>query len=91
MATAAAVASGAADAGLGILAAARAMGLEFIPVARERFDLAIPEEHADSPLVRRALDVLELGDFKAVVAALGGYDLSSTGRRVVVGAGTSIT
>ncbi len=87
MATAAAVASGAADAGLGILAAARAMGLEFIPVARERFDLAIPQEQVASPLVQRVLDVLERDEFRAAVAALGGYDLSSTGSRVVVGPG----
>ncbi len=87
MATAAAVASGAADAGLGILAAARAMGLEFVPVARERFDLAIPEEHMASPLIQRVLDVLERDEFKAAVTALGGYDLSATGNRVVVGPG----
>jgi len=84
MATASAVASGAADAGLGILAAARAMGLEFVPVARERFDLAIPVEHMASLPVRRVLDVLDHGEFKAAVAALGGYDLSATGTRIQV-------
>lgn len=85
MATAAAVASGAADAGLGILAAARAMGLGFVPVARERFDLAILQEHVASPLIQSVLRVLERDDFKAAVAALGGYDLSATGTQVVVG------
>ena len=84
MATAAAVASGAADAGLGILAAARAMGLEFVPVARERFDLAVLEEHMASPPVRRVLDVLDRDEFRAAVAALGGYDLSATGTRIQV-------
>jgi putative molybdopterin biosynthesis protein len=84
MATAAAVASGAADAGLGILAAARAMGLEFVPVARERFDLAVSEEHMASPPVRRVLDVLDRDEFRAAVTALGGYDLSATGTRIQV-------
>ncbi|MBM3469898.1 MAG: molybdopterin biosynthesis protein [Armatimonadetes bacterium] len=84
MATAAAVGSGAADAGLGILAAARAMGLEFVPVARERFDLAILEEHMAAHPVRRVLEVLDRDDFKHAVAALGGYDLSATGTRIRV-------
>ncbi len=74
-----AVATGAADCGLGILAAARAMGLDFVPVTRERFDLAIPEEHLDSPLITQVLAVLQDPEFRRAVAALGGYDLSLTG------------
>ena len=41
LAVAGAVAAGVADAGLGILAAARAYGLDFVPVARERYELAM--------------------------------------------------
>jgi len=84
MAVAVAVATGAADVGLGILAAARAMGLEFIPVARERFDLAMLEEHAVSPLVARVLAVLGEPEFRRAVEALGGYDLSRTGATIRV-------
>jgi putative molybdopterin biosynthesis protein len=84
MSVAVSVATGAADVGLGILAAARAMGLEFIPVARERFDLAIPDEHLQSPLVGQVLAVLERREFTQAVAALGGYDLSQTGSRILV-------
>jgi putative molybdopterin biosynthesis protein len=90
MATAVAVATGAADAGLGILAAARAVGLDFIPVARERYDLVVPQEHLESPLVRRLLTILETPAFKAAVAALGGYDMSETGRRITVGPAANV-
>lgn len=87
MAVAVAVATGAADAGMGILAAARAMGLEFVPLAWERFDLAIPEEHLALPSVGKVLEVLGRADFHSAVAALGGYDLSETGNRTIVGPG----
>ena len=43
MAVAVNVLSGAADTGLGIMAAARALGLDFIPVVTERYDLVVPE------------------------------------------------
>jgi putative molybdopterin biosynthesis protein len=84
MAVAVTVATGAADCGLGILAAARAMDLDFVPVTRERFDLAVPDEYLDLPLIKRVLAVLEEPEFRRAVSALGGYDLSLTGtvRRV---------
>lgn len=85
MAVAVALATGAADAGLGILAAARAMGLEFVPVAKERFDLAIPQEHLASALIQHLLAILDDPEFGRAVAALGGYDLSETGTRIRVG------
>src|SRR5208283_2955029 len=39
-----AVLSGVADVGMGVLAAARALDLDFVPVATEQYDLVIPEE-----------------------------------------------
>ncbi len=80
MAVAAAVAGGTADAGLGILAAARALGLDFIPVGEERYELAIPAEHLDSPPVRKMLEVVNDPEFKKAVESLGGYDTRETGR-----------
>jgi len=79
LAVAAAVAAGRADAGLGVMAAARAFGLDFLPVAREPFDLVMaPGEPAVAPL----LELLDDADFKAQVEALGGYSTAETGRRV---------
>jgi len=80
MAVAAAVASGTADCGLGIRAAAQALGLDFVPVTEERYDLCIPRKFWDQPVVRRALEVIENDEFQKAVEALGGYDLRDCGR-----------
>lgn len=82
MAVAAAVLSGAASVGLGILAAARALGLDFVPLFQERYDLAIPRRHWESELLaplRRAL-----GDpaYREAVAAMGGYDVGLMGEEL---------
>jgi molybdate-binding protein/DNA-binding transcriptional regulator YhcF (GntR family) len=77
---AAAVASGTADVGLGIQSAARAMDLDFIPVARERYDLAILQTRHESPEVANLLATLHSESFKAVARELGGYDTSDTGK-----------
>lgn len=77
---AAAVASGTADVGLGIQSAARAMDLDFIPVARERYDLAILQTRHESPEVANLLATLRSESFKAVARELGGYDTSDTGK-----------
>lgn len=79
MAVAAAVASGAADAGLGILAAANALDLDFVPVVEERYDLCIPGEYWDTPYVTRLLEVIATPEFRQQVEALGGYDLRDCG------------
>jgi putative molybdopterin biosynthesis protein len=88
---ASAVASGAADAGMGIAAAAQALGLDFIPVAAERYDLIYLPEFEDDPRLARIRDVLAAdGTFRRAAEALGGYDLRDTGRvQVVFGAGES--
>ena len=81
LAVAAAVKSGAADCGLGILAAARALGLDFTPLFDERYDLIIPVQHFESPLLEPLLRVIRdrtLG-FAAAVEALGGYSTAQMG------------
>jgi putative molybdopterin biosynthesis protein len=80
MAVAVAVLSNSADAGMGILAAARALGLDFIPVARERYDLVIPEVFWDMEGIRRLLEVIESERFRADVQSMGGYDPSDAGK-----------
>lgn len=79
MTVAAAVAGGGADAGLGILAAARALNLDFVPVAQERYDLVIPEAYWDTEYITAVLAVLNREDFRRDVLALGGYDLRDMG------------
>lgn len=77
---AAAVKSGAADVGLGILSAARALGLEFIPWRKERYDLCIPAQYMDHPGVAAVLEIIRSPEFRSQVELLGGYDLEDTGK-----------
>ncbi|MEV5499811.1 molybdopterin biosynthesis protein [Nonomuraea fuscirosea] len=82
LAVAAAVAAGRADAGLGILAAARAFGLDFVPVAREPYDLVLRTGTLEEELLAPLWELLEQPEFRAGVEALGGYSCAETGRRV---------
>jgi putative molybdopterin biosynthesis protein len=75
----AAVMGGTADVGLGILAAARALDLEFIPLLKERYDLVIPLEHYESELLAPLLQVIRSDAFRHEVEALGGYNTSDMG------------
>jgi len=79
LAVAAAVASGVADAGLGIRAAARALDLDFVPLAQEQYQLVIPKAHYESDLLKPLLDLLADGGFRTAVSALPGYDVSKMG------------
>lgn len=77
LAVAAAVAAGAADAGLAVRAVADSLGLDWIPVTTEWFELAMakPSREAVDPL----LGVLASTSVQRRLAALPGYDLRMTG------------
>lgn len=79
MAVAAAVASGTADAGLGIQAAAKALKLDFIPVVTEQYDLIIPEAHFETEGIQTLLEIVRDEEFRKRVEALGGYDMGRSG------------
>jgi putative molybdopterin biosynthesis protein len=79
LAVAAAVAGGRANVGLGILSAARAIGMDFIPLFDERYDLAIPEDIYDSELLAPMLQLIQSSDFRVKVEELGGYDAGQMG------------
>jgi putative molybdopterin biosynthesis protein len=72
--------SGSANAGIGIFAAARTLGLDFIPLAKERFDLVIPAEHYGTQTVKTMLEVLNSEEFKSDVVKMGGYEVQDTGK-----------
>ncbi|WP_425145271.1 substrate-binding domain-containing protein [Deinococcus sp.] len=76
---AAAVAAGRADAAPGPRSAATALGLDFVPVQRERFDLVVPDSHLNHPGVVSLLAVIQRADFRAELSALGGYDPQGAG------------
>lgn len=75
-----AVAGGTADAGLGILAAARALSLGFVPLAEERYDLAIAADVYESPLLHDLLSSLHSSGFAEQVRSLGGYRTDAMGQ-----------
>ncbi len=80
---AAAVASGRADCGLGIASAAQALDLDFVPLFKERYDLVIPSEYAQSDLLSPLISVMNDLKFRQAVAALPGYDVSVMGNVIL--------
>lgn len=75
-----AVRQGEADAGMCVYSAARALGLSFVPVGRERYELAIRTEGLDDPRIRTLLDAIRSDRFREILQQLGGYDSSCTGQ-----------
>lgn len=73
-AVAACIASGMADAGLGVEPAARQFGLGFVPLVNERYFLACRHDAIDSPAVRTVLETARSKEFKSVIAELPGLD-----------------
>jgi putative molybdopterin biosynthesis protein len=89
MAVASAVLGGIADTGVGIYAASKALGLDFIPVTKERYDLAIPERFYNTEMIQRLLEILNDREFKNTVKSLGGYDIKDMGKIIYRTSSTS--
>ena len=77
---AAQIASGTADAGMGILSAARLYDLDFLPVCVEQYDLLIPDYAWGTPAVEALLEVLQSPAFRERLEQLGGYTIDQPGR-----------
>ncbi|MGQ9483530.1 MAG: molybdopterin biosynthesis protein [Desulfosoma sp.] len=84
MAVAVNVLSGNADCGMAIYAAAKALGLDFLPVCEERYDLVVPEACWNDTKIQTLLQVIVSERFRRLVAAMGGYDPSHSGTVVSV-------
>ena len=87
MGVAANVQNGGADCGLGVYAAAKALGLDFVPLARERYDLVMPLASLEEPRVQALLKVMGSEGFKAKLAEVGGYEPTWCGERMRPGMG----
>jgi putative molybdopterin biosynthesis protein len=74
-----AVAHGAADAAMVTCSAAIAFGLDFLPLASERFDLALSKESLSDPRISRLLETLSGAPFRQELAAIGGYQTRRSG------------
>jgi putative molybdopterin biosynthesis protein len=77
------VLGGAADVGLATRTTAQLLGLDFIPLSRERFDAVIPKERFFSRGIQVLLGTLGSREFRQQVEALGGYDASESGRIII--------
>ena len=82
MAVASTVGSGMADAGLGILSAAKALDLDFIPIGKERYDLIFPSIYLEDEKIQRVIETIRSKEFKDAVLKMGGYDVSRTGEEL---------
>lgn len=85
MAVAAAVAGGSADVGLGILSAARAMDLDFLPIQDEEYDFAIPCEYLELSHIQAFIHLLRDKDFHSKLEELGGYTYDRCGEVLYLG------
>ena len=73
------IASGSADAGMGIYSAAKLYDLDFIPICIEEYDLLIPDHAWDTPQVQQLIATLKSEAFKEKILALGGYTVENPG------------
>jgi len=64
-----------------IEAAARTLGLDFLPLARERYELVVPRRWLSDPRVEHLLATLATPRLRARIAALPGYDSSASGEQ----------
>ncbi len=90
-AVAATVASGGADAGLGLRAAAAEYRLAFVPLVRERYFFAVRAKHLESPAVLRLLGALKSPVLARIVRPLAGYETTAAGSVVRLDALGAIT
>jgi putative molybdopterin biosynthesis protein len=72
------------DAGIATGATARLLGLDFVPLTNERFDIVIPKARFFSPGVQTLLEIVGSREFRERVESMGGYDTSDTGRLITV-------
>jgi len=81
LAVASAVGRGEADVGLGNQKASyQVRNIDFVPLQKERYELAIKKEYLETPPFQAVLEILQSSEFKKGLEGLGDYDLTETGR-----------
>ncbi|MFC5511694.1 substrate-binding domain-containing protein [Massilia jejuensis] len=83
-AVAAYIASGMADAGIGMCAAAAQFKLDFAPLVREDYYFALRTDAVDEPAMQQLLAIMRDPAYHRLVAALPGYDATGTGELVAI-------
>jgi len=82
LAVAAAVSNDTADVSLGIYASAQALGLDFIPVESERYDLCIAEDLVETSVLEALYQAIADPEFVSATLSYGGYNLDMSGQVV---------
>src|SRR5262249_32627129 len=80
LSVASAISSGAADVGVGIEKGAKIVGIDFVPLITERYDLVILKNSETERLINTVKEILSSHQFQSEVNALGDYDISQTGK-----------
>lgn len=80
IAVALAVKSHEADAGMCVYSAAKALGLPFVPVATERYELAFRREHEGDSRLDALIGAIRSPAFRKILDRLGGYETRETGQ-----------
>lgn len=76
------VLSGRCDVGLATRTTAQLLGLDFVPVIRERFDMLVPKDRFFTKPIQNVLGIVGSREFRARIGELGGYDVAESGRIV---------
>ena len=76
-----AVAIGLADTGIAVRAAAIALGLGFVPLGQERYDLVIPNHFLNEEVIGELLAALRRPGLQRQIESLGGYDVANMGNQ----------
>lgn len=79
LSVASAVSAGLADVGIGIEKAAKIVGVDFVPLINERYDLVILKTPKNEQLLPIMKDILTSTSFQSEINSLGDYDTSKTG------------
>jgi molybdenum cofactor synthesis domain len=85
-AVAVAVATDSADVGIGVLSAAKAMDIDFIPLGYENYDFLTYKDMLADERVQGLISVLKSDTFKEAADQLGGYELEHCGELIEIGA-----
>jgi len=79
LSVASAVSTGKADVGVGIEKAAKMVGIDFIPLITERYDLVMLKTPKNEMLIRIVKEILSSALFQTEISSLGDYDQTQTG------------
>jgi molybdate-binding protein/DNA-binding transcriptional regulator YhcF (GntR family) len=79
------ISQGRADVGLGAESAAIVLGLNFIPLLKERYDLVVLADTFEKPKLRKLHEVVCSKSFLSMMRSMPGYDVSDTGKIQIIG------